>query len=155
MYQWDGKRYNALFNGVPGGPLSSVSLSSNGKAVAVGSPFDAWKGGSMKVYNYHPSSPCDDPSEIPLHISFTTDINPDETSWELLVDSQVKRRSDSFSGFKYTTFVEDICVPAASCVKFIVYDVRGNGVSSWLDLLDSSFYYSFMFVHFFSLCFCS
>ena len=55
MYQWDGKRYNALFNGVPGawGPLSSVSLSSNGKAVAVGSPYDAWKGGSTKVYNFH------------------------------------------------------------------------------------------------------
>ena len=92
------------------------------------------------MYNFYPSSPCDDPSEIPLHISFTTDINPDETSWELRVDSQVKRRSDSFSGFKYTTFVEEICVPAASCVKFIVYDVRGDGVSSWLDLVDSSFY---------------
>ena len=142
MYQWDGKRYNALFNGVPGGPLSSVSLSSNGKAVAVGSPYDAWKGGSTKVYNFHPSSPCDDPSEIPLHISFTTDINPEETSWELRVDSQVKRRSDSFSGFKYTTFVEEICVPAASCIKFIVYDVRGDCKIELSLTEDIWFYFS-------------
>jgi hypothetical protein len=130
MYEWDGKRYNALFNGVPGGPVASVSLSSDGKAVAVGLPFVAWKGGSTRVYSFHQPSPCNDPSEVPLRISFTTDASPEETSWELQVDSQVKRSSGSLSGYMDTTFVEEMCVPATSCVKFIVYDSQGDGVSS-------------------------
>jgi hypothetical protein len=134
LYKWNGTRYNALF-GVPGGPATSVSLSSDGKAVAVGLPFDASRGGSTRVYSFHPSSPCEDPSEdTPLRISFTTDGRPEETSWELRVDSQVKRRSGSLAGFMYTTFVEEMCVPATSCVELIVYDSHGDGVSSWLNL---------------------
>jgi hypothetical protein len=130
MYEWDGTRYTALFNGVSGGPFASLSLSSDGTAVAVGLPFDAWKGGSTRVYSFHPSSSCEDPSEIPLRISFTTDGRPDESRWELRVDSEVKRRSGSISGYMETTFVEAMCVPATSCVKFIVYDSKGDGVSS-------------------------
>jgi len=110
---------------VPGGSANSVSLSSDGKVVAVGLPYNAWKGGSTRVYNFLPSSPCDDPTEIPLRISFTTDDNPEETRWELRVDAQVKQRSGSFSGYKDTTFVEEICVPATSCVTFIVYNRNG------------------------------
>jgi len=132
MYQWNGTHYRALFNGVPAGPAASVSLSSDGKAVAVGLPFDALKGGSTRVYSFHPSSPCDDPSEIPLRISFTTDASPEETSWELRVDSEAKleRSSDSLTGNKHTTFVEEMCVSATSCVTFNVNDTRGDGVSS-------------------------
>lgn len=146
MYQWNGTRYTALFHGVPGGTVNSVSLSSDGRAVAVGSPYDMWRGGSTRVYNFRPSSPCDDPSEIPLHLSFTTDNNPEETSWELRVDSQVKRVSGSFSGHKYTTYVEEICVPATSCMRFIVYDSRGDGVSQRLNAMDSSFCLSFLLI---------
>jgi hypothetical protein len=130
IYKWDGKRYTAQSNGVPAGAAASLSLSSDGAAVAVGLPFDAWKGGSTRVYSFLPSSPCEDPSEIPLHISFTTDANPEETSWELRIDSEVKRRSGSLSGYTDTTFVEEMCIPTTSCVKFIVYDTQGDGVSS-------------------------
>jgi hypothetical protein len=131
MYKWNGTRYNALFNGVPGGPAAYVSLSSDGKAVAVRLPFDPLNKGSTRVYSFYPSSPCENPSEIPLRISFTTDGRPEETSWELqVVDSEVKRRSGSLSGYMYTTFVEEMCVPTTSCVKFIVYDTQGDGVSS-------------------------
>ncbi len=132
-YKWNGTHYKALFNGVAAGPAASVALSSDGKALAVGLPFDALKGGSTRVYSFCPPSPCDDPSEIPLHISFTTDASPEETSWELQVDSQTKWISGSLTGHKYTTFVEDMCVPATSCVKFFVSDTQGDGVSSdWM-----------------------
>jgi hypothetical protein len=142
MYKWDGQRYIALLNGVPAGPAASVSLSSDGKAVAVGLPFDTWKGGSTRVYNFHPSSPCDDPSEIPLRISFTTDASSEETSWELRVGSEVKlkRGSGSLSGHKYTTFVEEMCVPDTSCAKFIVFDRGGDGVSPWTNVVNSLTY---------------
>jgi len=131
LYQWDGSTYKALFNGVLGGPDSSVSLSSDGKAVAVGLPFDA-KGGTTRVYSLQ-SSPCTNTSEMPLRISFTTDANPEETSWELRVDSEVKRSSGSLAGYMYTTFVEEICVPIISCVKFVAKDTRGDGVSLSLN----------------------
>lgn len=143
MYEWNGMHYNAQFNGVPAGPGASLSLSSDGKFIAVGMPYDAPNGGSTRVYyhgheyNYHSGSPCDDPSEesLPLRISFTTDGNPEETSWELRVDSEVKLRSGSLSDHKYTTFVEEMCVPFTSCVRFLVNDTRGDGVSfrpTWL-----------------------
>ncbi len=90
MYEWNGTHYKALFNGVAAGPAAAVSLSSDGKAVAVGLPIDAWNGGVTRVYSFRPPSPCDDPSEVPLHISFTTDASPEETSWELQVDSQTR-----------------------------------------------------------------
>lgn len=136
MYKWDGTQYNALFNGVPSGPAASLSLSGDGKALAVGLPFDSSNGGLTRVYNFYSESPCDDASEIPLRISFTTDGNPQETSWELQVDSEVKLISGSLSGHKYTTFVEEICVPAEACVRFSVFDTEGDGVSSRLNLKD-------------------
>eukprot|EP00984_Skeletonema_dohrnii_P005760 scaffold2037_cov87-Skeletonema_dohrnii-CCMP3373.AAC.2 len=129
MYQWDGQRYKVLSNGIPEGPVASLSLSSDGKAVAVGLPFDSSNGGSTRVYNFYPESPCVDPSELLLRISFTTDGSPEETSWELQVDSEVKLRSGSLAGHTYTTFVEEICVPATACVRFLVHDAQGDGLN--------------------------
>mmetsp|Transcript_29784 Transcript_29784/g.50793 ORF Transcript_29784/g.50793 Transcript_29784/m.50793 type:complete len:1440 (-) Transcript_29784:34-4353(-) len=128
MYKWNGTHYNALFNGVPSGPAASWSLSSDGNAVAVGLPFDSSNGGSTRVYKFSPESPCDDKSKIPVRISFTTDGNPQETSWELRVDSEVKLSSGSLSGYKYTTFVEEICVKAEACVRFLAVDTAGDGL---------------------------
>jgi|SaaInl74LU_5_DNA_1037368.scaffolds.fasta_scaffold13922_2 hypothetical protein len=136
MYKWNGTHYKTLFNGVPSGPAASLSLSSDGKAVAVGLPFDSSNGGLTRVYNFYSESPCDDTSKIPVRISFTTDGNPQETSWELEVDSEVTLRSGSLSGHKYTTFVEEICVPAEACVSFSVNDTAGDGVSFRLNLRD-------------------
>jgi len=131
MYKWNDTHYNALFNGVPAGPAASFSLSSDGKAVAVGLPFDFsnGNGGSTRVYNFYPESPCGNLSEVPVRISFTTDESPEETTWELQVDSEVQLRSGSLSGYKYTTFVEQICVPASSCVRFLVNDTQGDGLN--------------------------
>ena len=119
-------------NGIPAGPAASLSLSGDGKAIAVGLPFDSLNlnGGSTRVYNFYSASPCDDPSEKSLRISFTTDGRPEESTWELRVDSKLKRRSGSLSGHAYTTFVEEMCVPVESCVRFLVYDTQGDGVSS-------------------------
>lgn len=135
MYKWNGTHYKALFHGVAAGPAAAVSLSSDGKAVAVGLPFDARKGGLTRVYSFRPPSPCDDPSEVPLHITFTTDSSPEETSWELQVDSQTRWISGSLTGHRHTTFVEDMCVPATSCIKFLVNDTQGDGVSSRVDVV--------------------
>ena len=129
MYEWNGTCYNALFNGVPAGPATSLSLSSDGKAVAIGLPFDSSNGGSSRVYNFYPESPCGNISEVPVRISFTTDGSPEHTTWELQVNSEVNLRSGSLSGHKYTTFVEERCVPATSCVRFLVCDTQGDGVS--------------------------
>ena len=129
MYTWNGSRYNAFFNGVPAGPAASLSLSGDGISVAVGLPLDSSNGGSTSVYTFYPESPCEDTSEMSVRISFTTDENPHETSWELSVDSEVKLRSGLLSGHKYTTFVEEICVPETSCVRFSVNDTEGDGVS--------------------------
>eukprot|EP00985_Skeletonema_marinoi_P026609 scaffold20727_cov160-Skeletonema_marinoi.AAC.3 len=128
MYKWNGTQYKTLYNGVPSGPAASLSLSGDGKAVAVGLPFDSSNGGLTKVYNFYSESPCDDASEIPLRISFTTDGSPQETSWELRVDSEITLISGSLSGHKYTTFVEEICVPAEACVSFSVFDTEGDGL---------------------------
>eukprot|EP00985_Skeletonema_marinoi_P001706 scaffold686_cov245-Skeletonema_marinoi.AAC.17 len=131
MYKWNDtdKQYNVLFNGVPSGPAASLSLSSDGRSVAVGLPYDSSYGGSTRVYNFYPKSPCVDPSELLLRISLTTDGNPQETSWELRVDSKVKLRSGSLSGHTYTTFVEEICVPDDACVRFRVFDTEGDGLN--------------------------
>jgi hypothetical protein len=147
MYKWNGKRYTALSNGVPGGTAAYVSLSSDGRAVAVGLPFDASNGGSTTVYSFYPSSPCEDPSEMPLRISFTTDGRPEETKWELQVDSEVKRSSGSLSGYMHTTFVEEMCIPETSCVKFTVYDTQGDGVSSRLNLIITLLAFATFFAH--------
>ena len=88
------------------------------------------------MYNFYSESPCDDTSKIPVRISFTTDGNPQESSWELQVDSEITLISGSLSGHKYTTFVEEICVPAEACVSFSVFDTKGDGVSSRLNLKD-------------------
>jgi len=149
MYQWDGKRYTALLNGVPGGTATSLSLSSEGRAVAVGLPFGSSNKGSTRVYSFHPSSPCEDPYKMPLRISFTTDGRPEETSWKLQVDSQVRLNSGSGSlaGYMYTTFVEEMCIPETSCVKFIVYDTQGDGVSSRLKLKITLLAFATFFAH--------
>eukprot|EP00985_Skeletonema_marinoi_P026612 scaffold20727_cov160-Skeletonema_marinoi.AAC.6 len=128
MYRWDGQRYKVMSNGVPAGPAASLSLSGDGIALAVGLPFDTSNGGSTRVYNFYSESPCDDTSKIPVRISFTTDGNPQETSWELRVDSEVKLSSGSLSGYKYTTFVEEICVKAEACVRFLAVDTAGDGL---------------------------
>ena len=128
-----------LSNGIPAGPAAFLSLSSDGKAIAVGLPFDSSYGGSTRVYNFYSASPCDDASEKSLRISFTTDDKPDETTWELRVDSAnsaVKWINDSLSGHAYTTFVQEMCVPIESCVRFLVCDTQGDGVSSRLNLKD-------------------
>jgi hypothetical protein len=131
MYKWDGKRYKQLSNGLPSDSVPAISLSGEGNAIAVGLPFDAWKGGKTGVYKYQTSaSVCASPSEVPLRISLTTDVRPEETSWELRVDSEVKRSSGSLAGNMYTTFVEEMCIPANSCVKFTVNDSRGNGLNT-------------------------
>ena len=128
MYKWNDTHYEAFFNGVPAGPEAFLSLSGDGISVAVGLPLDSSNGGSTSVYSFYPESPCEDTSML-VRISFTTDENPHETSWELSVDSEVKLRSGSLSGHKYTTFVEEICVPNNSCVRFSVNDTEGDGVS--------------------------
>ncbi len=147
MYKWNSPHYKALFNGVPAGPAASFSLSSDGKAVAVGLPFDFSNEGSTRVYNFYPESPCGNTSEVPVRISFTTDENPQESTWELQVDSKVELRSGSLSGHKYTTFVEEICVPATSCVRFLVNDTQGDGVSSILTLAIDLFHLCDVFFH--------
>ncbi len=115
---------------MPAGPAAYLSLSSDGKNVAVGYGGDSLNRGSARVYEFYPDSPCDNPSEKSLRISFTTDGNPEDTSWELKVDSEVKLKSGPLSGHKYTTFVEELCVPVESCVRFFVSDTKGDGVSS-------------------------
>eukprot|EP00984_Skeletonema_dohrnii_P019382 scaffold9237_cov72-Skeletonema_dohrnii-CCMP3373.AAC.2 len=151
MYKWNGTHYNALIyesihgsipiGRLPAGPAASLSLSSDGKAVAVGLPFDSSNGGSTEVYNFYPIFPCDDTSKIPVRISFTTDGSPQETSWELQVDSEVKLSSGSLAGHMYTTFVEEMCVPAEACVRLNVYDTKGDGhgklCSHFLALADA------------------
>ncbi len=119
-----------LSNGIPAGPAASLSLSGDGKAIAVGLPFDSSNGGSTRVYNFYSASLCDDASEKSLRISFTTDGKPEETTWELRVDSELKRSSGSLSGHTYTTFVEEMCVPVESCVRFLVCGTQGDWVSN-------------------------
>ncbi len=147
MYQWDGNSYKVQSNGIPGGPAASLSLSSDGKAVAVGLPLDSSNGGSTRVYNFYQASPCDDTSEKSLRISFTTDGKSEETTWELQVDSEVKR-SGSLSGHAYTTFVEEICVPDESSVMLFVNDTeRGWVSSSRLNRQDCSLLFALTFSH--------
>lgn len=130
MYEWNGNRYEAFPGGIPGGTATFVCLSSDGRSVAVGLPYDSSSGGSTRVYkNFYHKSECDDADQL-LRVSFTTDGNPEELSWELWINSELKLQNSSLLDHNYTTFVEEICVSKKACVEFNVRDSKGNGVSS-------------------------
>ena len=125
VYKWNGTHYTALFNGSPAGETSSVSLSRDGNALAVGLPHSG--SGTTTVYKFQSSSTCEDGLQL-LRISLTTDGNPTETSWTLKVGFNETIESQSYEA-PFTTFVEEFCVPVNECIKFAIYDRGRNGLN--------------------------
>lgn len=128
VYRWNGTHYAAYFNGLPAGETSAVSLSRDGNALAVGLPYIGKRGGTTTVYKFLPSSTCEDGFQQ-LRISLTTDGNPIETRWTLLIGLNTTVESQSYEGFPFATFVEEYCIPVHACIKFVVYDEGHNGMS--------------------------
>lgn len=124
--KWNIRHYSPFLN-LPAGEMSALSLSSDGSAMAVGLPFSGKKGGSTTVYKSKLSSKCEEGSQL-LHLSFTTDGKPDESRWALEIDHEEVTQSQPFNGLPFTTFVEEICVPLDSCIKFRVFDSVSDGM---------------------------
>lgn len=94
VHKWNGTHYSAFFNGLPAGETSAVSLSRDGKSLAVGLPYRGKQGGVTNVYKFRPLSKCGEKFQL-LRLSLTTDGNPGETRWDLEVGSNEKIQSQS------------------------------------------------------------
>ena len=126
VLKWNGTLYSPFLNRLPAGETSAVSLSRDGKALAVGLPFYGKKGGTTTVYQFQPPK-CDGNSKL-LRLSFTTDEKPDESRWTIQVGPSIMTQSNLYNDLPFTTFVEELCVPADACIKFRALDSAGDGL---------------------------
>jgi hypothetical protein len=124
--KWNGTHYTQYLNSIPSdNEWTSISLSRDGNAMAVGRPFSGNNGGVTTVYKTRQG--CTGNAKL-VRISFTTDNFPAENRWSLHIGNETIE-SQPFDGLQQRmTFVEEICVPADVCVKFRVFDTAGDGM---------------------------
>jgi hypothetical protein len=138
--QWNGTHYTQYLNSIPSYEGTTISLSRDGNAMAVGNPYSGNNGeggGVTTVYKARPAG-CTDNKKL-VRISFTTDeyLNENDNRWTLHFGNETIE-SQLYDEFPLTTFVEEKCVPADVCVKFRVFDFGGgiqvpSGYSVMLD----------------------
>ena len=122
--KWNGTHYTQYLNSIPSVEQSTISLSRDGNALAVGHPSSG--GGVTTVYKVRPPG-CTDNKKL-LRISFTTDYSPWQNRWTLQIGNETIESQPFDELQELTTFVEEICVPNDVCVKFRVFDTNGDGI---------------------------
>lgn len=135
--RWNGTHYTQHLNSLPSAKSSSVSLSRDGNALAVGHPSSGNNGGVTTVYKVRPPG-CTDNKKL-LRISFSTDEYPEENRWTLQIGNETIESQPYDTLLQITNYVEEICVPNDVCVKFRVFDSAGNGMQvpgSYSVMLD-------------------
>jgi hypothetical protein len=114
--QWNGTHYTQYLNSIPSYEGTTISLSRDGNAMAVGNPYSGNNVGVTTVYKARLPG-CRDNKKL-LRISFTTDDFPAENRWTLQIGNETIE-SQPFNGLQqFMTFVKEICVPADVCIKF-------------------------------------
>jgi hypothetical protein len=125
---WNGTHYTQYLNNIPSAyERTTVSLSRDGNALAVGNLYSENNGEGGGVTTVYKVRPCCTGNTKLLRISFTTDKNPYKNRWTLHIGNETIE-SQLYDEFPLTTFVEEKCVPADVCVKFRVFDFNGNGI---------------------------
>lgn len=123
-FQWDGTTYEQLWNSIPGGSSPSVSLASDGAALAVGLPFD--NGGITEVYAF--TSKCPNGSSL-VRVSLTTDGNGG-VSWSMRTPSGqtiMEGGGPNAKAAAFTRFVDEICYNLqVECAIFTIFDDDGG-----------------------------
>jgi hypothetical protein len=118
--KWNGTHYTQHLNSIPSDDeWTTISLSRDGNAMAVGRPLSGGGGGVTTVFKVRPPG-CTGNKKL-LRISFTTDDYPEENRWTLHIGNETIE-SQPYDGLLLMTFVKEICVPADVCVKFRVFD---------------------------------
>ena len=119
---------HTTLNSIPSGEGTTISLSRDGNALAVGNLYSENNGGVTTVYKVCPPG-CTDNKKL-LRISFTTDISPRENRWTLQTGNETIQSQLYDELQKFMTFVKEMCVPADVCVKFRfrVFDTAGDGM---------------------------
>ncbi len=128
VFKWNGTYYSPFLNQLPSGETSAVSLSRDGKALAVGRPYYGKNGGITTVYKFQQPGCDGDGNSKLLRISYTTDGKPHESRFTLQVGPDITIQGSP--NLQFTTFVEELCVAANECVKFRVYDSVGDGMDA-------------------------
>ena len=124
--KWNGTHYKQSLNSIPSdNEVTTISLSRDGNALAVGNPYSGNNGRVTTVYKVR--SRCTGDSKL-LRISFTTDYSPWENRWTLQIGNETIESQPFDELQELTTFVEEICVPAEVCIKFRVFDSGGDGI---------------------------
>jgi hypothetical protein len=125
---WNGTHYTQYLNNIPSAyEWTTVSLSRDGNALAVGNLYSENNGEGGGVTTVYKVRPCCTGNTKLLRISFTTDDYPYENRWTLHIGNETIE-SQPFQGLFLTTIVVEKCVPADVCVKFRVFDSGGNGI---------------------------
>jgi hypothetical protein len=125
---WNGTHYKQYLNNITSDDVwTTVSLSRDGNALAVGNLYSENNGEGGGVTTVYKVRPCCTGNTKLLRISFTTGNYPDENRWTLHIGNETIE-SQPFDGLPLMTFVEEICVPADVCVKFRVFDTAGDGI---------------------------
>mmetsp|Transcript_7461 Transcript_7461/g.14594 ORF Transcript_7461/g.14594 Transcript_7461/m.14594 type:complete len:865 (-) Transcript_7461:79-2673(-) len=128
VFSWDGTEYKQRSNQIPGGVTSSVSLSSNARHIAIGSPLSQeWPGGITLTFSYIPNCRED---EIKLRLSLMTDDSPEETSWTLAYSNEtIISSTGPFTGSKFSTSTAEFCIRETECLYFEFTDTKNNGIA--------------------------
>jgi hypothetical protein len=126
IFEWNGANYQQLWNPIPGGQASSVSLSPDGKSVAVGLPFN--NGGTTNVYGL--TSKCPGSSSL-FRVSFTTDENGEENQWDVrsMPSGDMLMEGGPYNYPKFTSFADEMCLDLhEECSVFTIYDENKDGI---------------------------
>ena len=100
VLKWNGTYYSPYLSQLSGGKTSAVSLSRDGRVLAVGLPYYGKNGGTTTVYKFQPPG-CDSHSKL-LRLPFTTDKKPHESNWTIRVGPAQGRPNDDST---FTMFV--------------------------------------------------
>jgi hypothetical protein len=136
--KWNGTHYTQHLNSIPSDDeWTSISLSRDGNAMAVGRQLSGGGGGVTTVYKVRPPG-CTSNTKL-LRISFRTDNFPWQNRWSLHIGNKTIE-SQPFNELQHLmTFVEEMCVPDDVCVQFRVFDTAGDGMqvpSGYSVMLD-------------------
>ena len=108
--------YKQYLNSIPSdNEWTSISLSRDGNAIAVGRPLSGG-GGVTTVYKTRPQR-CTGNTKL-LRISFTSDDTPEENRWTVHVGNKTIKSQPFDQLQELMTFAEEICVPDNDeCIK--------------------------------------
>ena len=69
------------------------------------------------------------PGEVEIKVTFVSDMNGDENDWKLELNGDIILFDDSFDAGVIATYIQTVCVPEDSELKFTFHDAGANGIT--------------------------